>query len=55
LYLLLKQQFPNLIYTIHTQGDRIVVSDIQESVTYATYKNRENRIIIFADDTFRDE
>lgn len=40
-----------MIVTIHTQGDRIVIGDIQESVTYATYKNRENRIIIFADDT----
>ncbi|ORX58556.1 hypothetical protein BCR36DRAFT_318081 [Piromyces finnis] len=45
------KQFPNMILTIHTQGDRIVVGDVQESVTYATYKNRENRIIIFADDT----
>ncbi|TPX37863.1 hypothetical protein SeLEV6574_g07842 [Synchytrium endobioticum] len=44
-------QFPNSIVTIHTQGDRIICGDIQESVHYAAYKATENRIVIFADDT----
>ncbi|PGH17226.1 pre-mRNA-splicing factor rse1 [Polytolypa hystricis UAMH7299] len=41
---------PNLIVGLQTQGSRIIVSDIQESVTYAVYKFQENRIIPFADD-----
>jgi len=45
------QQFPNCIVTINTQGDRIVVGDIQESVHFASYRHHDNRIIIFADDT----
>ncbi|KAJ1565911.1 Splicing factor 3B subunit 3, partial [Nowakowskiella sp. JEL0078] len=43
--------FPNCILTIHTQGNRIIVGDIQESVLYATYRHADNRIIIFADDS----
>ncbi|KAI8824396.1 CPSF A subunit region-domain-containing protein [Fimicolochytrium jonesii] len=45
------KQFPNNILTIHTQGDRIVVGDVQESVLYASYRHFDNRIVIFADDT----
>ncbi|RUS26747.1 CPSF A subunit region-domain-containing protein [Jimgerdemannia flammicorona] len=47
----LKQSVPNCIVSLHTQGDRIVIGDIQESVHYATYKHRDNRILVFADDT----
>ncbi|TPX62142.1 hypothetical protein PhCBS80983_g00623 [Powellomyces hirtus] len=45
------KQFPNNILTLHTQGDRIVVGDVQESVHYASYRHFDNRIVIFADDT----
>ena len=40
----------NLIVGLQTQGSRIVVSDVQESVTYAVYKYQDNKIIAFADD-----
>ncbi|KAJ3068360.1 Splicing factor 3B subunit 3 [Podochytrium sp. JEL0797] len=43
--------FPNLITAIHTQGNRIIVSDVQEAVHYATFLPAENRIVIVADDT----
>ncbi|KAI8577471.1 hypothetical protein K450DRAFT_251826 [Umbelopsis ramanniana AG] len=42
---------PNAITSLHTQGDRIVIGDIQESVIFAVYKHIDNRIIVFADDT----
>lgn len=42
---------PRLIVGLQTQGSRIVVSDVQESVTYAVYKYQENRLIPFVDDT----
>ncbi|KAI8815119.1 CPSF A subunit region-domain-containing protein [Cladochytrium replicatum] len=43
--------FPNTIVQLHTQGDRIIVGDIQESVQFAAYRARDNRIITFADDS----
>ncbi|ORX89541.1 hypothetical protein K493DRAFT_326164 [Basidiobolus meristosporus CBS 931.73] len=45
------KSIPRCIVNLHTQGSRIIICDIQESVHYATYKARENQIIIFADDT----
>ncbi|KAJ3092115.1 Splicing factor 3B subunit 3, partial [Quaeritorhiza haematococci] len=45
------KQFPTCIISIHTQGDRIVVGDVQEAIHYAVYRALENRIIVFADDT----
>ncbi|TGZ84698.1 hypothetical protein EX30DRAFT_337186 [Ascodesmis nigricans] len=42
---------PNLIMGLQTQGSRIIVSDIQESITYCVYKHADNKIIPFADDT----
>ncbi|KAJ3040626.1 Splicing factor 3B subunit 3 [Rhizophlyctis rosea] len=45
------KQFPNVIVSIHTQGNRIVVGDVQESVHYCAYRHFDNRIVIFADDT----
>jgi splicing factor 3B subunit 3 len=45
------RQIPNCIVTLHTQGERIVIGDTQESVHYAVYKSQDNRIIVFADDT----
>ncbi len=41
---------PNLIVDLQTQGSRIIVSDVQESVTYVVYKYQENRLIPFVDD-----
>ncbi|RKP23263.1 hypothetical protein SYNPS1DRAFT_24724 [Syncephalis pseudoplumigaleata] len=43
--------FPRAIVSLHTQGNRIVVGDLQESVHFVTYLPMENRLIIFADDT----
>ncbi|KAI8608941.1 CPSF A subunit region-domain-containing protein [Chytriomyces sp. MP71] len=43
--------FPNVITSIQTQGNRIIVSDVQEATHYATFLPSENRIIVFADDT----
>jgi len=45
------KNFPNLITAIHTQGDRIVCSDVQESFHFVKYKKSENSLYIFADDT----
>ncbi|POS86551.1 WD40 repeat-like protein [Erysiphe pulchra] len=42
---------PNLIVGLQTQGSRIVVSDVQESVTMVVYKFQENKLIPFVDDT----
>jgi splicing factor 3B subunit 3 len=39
------------VTTLHTQGDRIIIGDVQESIHYAVYKHIDNRIIVFADDT----
>lgn len=41
---------PNLVVGLQTQGSRIIVSDVQESVTYVVYKFQENRLIPFVDD-----
>jgi splicing factor 3B subunit 3 len=42
---------PNLIMTLQTQGSRIVVGDVQQSVIYVAYKQESNKLIPFADDT----
>jgi splicing factor 3B subunit 3 len=42
---------PNLITGLQTQGSRIIVSDVQESVFMVVYKFQENRLIPFVDDT----
>ncbi|KAI5291139.1 pre-mRNA-splicing factor rse1 [Ascosphaera aggregata] len=44
------QAVPRLVVNLQTQGSRIVVSDVQESVTYVVYKQQENRLIPFVDD-----
>lgn len=41
---------PNAVMTIHTQGNRIIVGDGQESYHYLVYKPSENLMVIFADD-----
>ena len=40
----------SVIVGLQTQGSRIIVSDVQESVTYCVYKYQENKLIPFADD-----
>eukprot|EP01117_Protostelium_nocturnum_P009747 TRINITY_DN3484_c0_g1_i1.p1 TRINITY_DN3484_c0_g1~~TRINITY_DN3484_c0_g1_i1.p1 ORF type:complete len:1179 (-),score=412.47 TRINITY_DN3484_c0_g1_i1:140-3676(-) len=40
---------PNLVNSISTQGNRIYVSDIQESVHMVKYKKAENQLFVFAD------
>lgn len=42
---------PNTIVDLQTQGSRIVVSDVRESVTYVVYKFQENILIPFVDDS----
>jgi len=42
---------PNLIVGLQTQGSRIIVSDVQESIFMVVYKFQENRLIPFVDDT----
>jgi splicing factor 3B subunit 3 len=45
------QATPNVIVGLQTQGSRIIVSDIQESVSFCVYKQQDNKLIPFADDT----
>lgn len=42
---------PNLVVGLQTQGNRIVVSDVQESVVMVVFKFQESRLIPFVDDT----
>ncbi|KAJ5930206.1 Pre-mRNA-splicing factor rse1 [Penicillium verhagenii] len=42
---------PQTIVGLQTQGSRIVVSDVRESVTYVVYKQQENVLIPFVDDS----
>ncbi|EIW82846.1 hypothetical protein CONPUDRAFT_81012 [Coniophora puteana RWD-64-598 SS2] len=44
------KSFASAIVTLNTQGSRIIVGDMQESVHFAAYKAPENRLLIFADD-----
>lgn len=43
--------FSTAIVSLNTQGSRIIVGDMQESIYFAVYKAPENRLLIFADDT----
>ncbi|KAL1854344.1 pre-mRNA-splicing factor rse1 [Diaporthe australafricana] len=42
---------PNLIVSLQAQGNRIVVSDVQQGVTYVVYKPETNKLIPFVSDT----
>ncbi|KAI6125748.1 CPSF A subunit region-domain-containing protein [Pisolithus croceorrhizus] len=42
--------FSSPIVTLNTQGSRILVGDMQDSIFYAVYKAPENRLLVFADD-----
>lgn len=46
------QHVPNLVTGIHTIGQRVIVSDVQESLFWVRYRRNENQLIIFADDTY---
>ena len=43
--------YPNCIVNLETQGFRILVSDVQESIHYTAYRPMENRFVLFADDS----
>jgi splicing factor 3B subunit 3 len=44
---------PNLITHITSVGNRLIVADVSESVTYVVYKPAFNRLIPFVDDTIQ--
>ncbi|KAG6897777.1 pre-mRNA-splicing factor rse1 [Termitomyces sp. T32_za158] len=43
--------FSSTIISLATQGSRIIVGDMQDSIYYTVYKPPENRLLIFADDS----
>ena len=45
------KHIPYAVVDIKTVGDRIVASDVQESVHFLKYRRGENQLVIFADDT----
>ena len=45
------QSAPHHIVSIQALGQRVYISDVQESVFYVRYKRQENQLILFADDT----
>lgn len=42
---------PNQIVSLDSSGNRLVVGDVSESVTYVVYKPKYNRLIPFVDDS----
>ncbi|VDK49491.1 unnamed protein product [Cylicostephanus goldi] len=45
------QSFPVQITGIQSTGQRIIVTDSQESVHFVRYRKSENQLVIFCDDT----
>lgn len=45
------KNFPVQINDIRSMGQRIVVSDCQESIHFVRYRKAENQLVIFCDDT----
>ncbi|KAJ3911556.1 SF3B3 protein [Lentinula edodes] len=43
--------FASPIITLNTQGSRIIVGEMPESVSFVAYKAPENRLLVFADDS----
>ncbi|KAK4461441.1 Pre-mRNA-splicing factor rse1 [Cladorrhinum samala] len=41
---------PQLIVSLQTQGNRIVVGDVQQGITYVVYKQESNKLLPFCDD-----
>lgn len=48
----LLQHIPNIVTGIYTIGQRVIISDVQESLFWVRYRRNENQLIIFADDTY---
>lgn len=44
------KSMPFVVRTLHAQGDRIVVGDMQEGAVFVRYQRQENLLIAFADD-----
>ena len=49
-YFAFNKAFPKNIVKLATQGDRIYASDATESVQFASYRQFDNKIVVFADD-----
>ncbi|XP_030832053.1 splicing factor 3B subunit 3 [Strongylocentrotus purpuratus] len=45
------KHIPNFITNILTTGNRVIISDVQESLHFLKYKRQENQMVIFADDS----
>jgi len=45
------KSFSSAIVTLNTQGSRLLVGDMQDSISFAVYKAPENRLLVFADDS----
>ncbi|KAI1285559.1 Splicing factor 3B subunit 3 [Halotydeus destructor] len=45
------KHFPNYIVDIHSLNNRIYVGDVQSSVFFVRYKQADNQLVIYADDT----
>jgi len=45
------RSFPNMIVSIATNGDRIYVADVAESVIFVKYNKSTNALVVFADDS----
>merc|ERR1711988_1059913 len=45
------KHIPHLVVDIKTVGERIICSDVQESVHFVKYRRGENQLVVFADDT----
>jgi splicing factor 3B subunit 3 len=44
------KSMPFLVRTLHAQGERVVVGDLQEGAVFVRYRRQENLLIPFADD-----
>ena len=50
LILILIRRLPNFVKTLHAEGDRIFVGDLQESFHFMRYKKADNALYVYADD-----
>ena len=42
------KHIPHLVVDIKTVGERIICSDVQESVHFVKYRRSENQLVVFA-------
>ena len=42
------KHIPHLVVDIKTVGERIICSDVQESVHFVKYRRGENQLVVFA-------